>query len=136
MSNSEYLKQNVFYTAKMEILSRETKAGAKEKKKKKKKSRTLGSNERQKRREETKALGGNLLHSGVKTGFIPAEVSGLDAIKIREVNKSCISKFNMAIDIGGRVYSLGKNEAGQLGLGDLEDHETPQLIEELELVTT
>ena len=76
-------------------------------------------------------MGGNLLQSDVKTGFIPAEVSGLDAMKIRDVNKSCISRFNMAIDISGRVYSWGKNEAGQLGLGDSEDHETPQLIEEL-----
>lgn len=74
--------------------------------------------------------GGELVNSK-NTQWSPVRLEALKDIKVRAVNKSCISPFCFAITEDGEVYAWGRNEKGQLGLGDTDDRKVPTLIEEL-----
>jgi hypothetical protein len=51
-------------------------------------------------------------------------------IKVRKVKAK--SDTFLAQDLEGRVYSWGKNNYGELALGDIEDRENPTLINGLD----
>jgi len=65
------------------------------------------------------------------TQWSPVRLDALKDIKVRAVNKGSISPFCFAITEDGEVYAWGRNEKGQLGLGDTVDRKVPTLIEEL-----
>lgn len=65
------------------------------------------------------------------TQWSPVRLDALKDIKIRAVNQGCISPFCFAITEDGEVYAWGRNEKGQLGLGDTDDRKVPTLIEDL-----
>lgn len=45
--------------------------------------------------------------------------------------KGCSSAFALVMDEVGQVYAWGRNEDGQLGLGDEEDRMVPELVKEI-----
>ena len=74
---------------------------------------------------------GNELVKSANTQWSPVRLEALKDVNIVGVNKGCISAFCMAIDDGGQVYAWGRNEDGQLGLGDSKDKMVPTLVQEL-----
>ena len=80
-----------------------------------------------------KAVGrknGDLVKSA-NTQWSPVRLAALKDVNIVGVNKGSSSAFCMAIDDQGQVWSWGRNEAGQLGVGDTKDKFVPTLIQEL-----
>eukprot|EP00090_Calanus_glacialis_P031617 TRINITY_DN52596_c0_g1_i1.p1 TRINITY_DN52596_c0_g1~~TRINITY_DN52596_c0_g1_i1.p1 ORF type:complete len:455 (-),score=159.08 TRINITY_DN52596_c0_g1_i1:160-1524(-) len=74
--------------------------------------------------------GGELVKS-TNTQWSPVRIAALEDISIVAVNKGSSSAFCLAIADDGHVYSWGRNEAGQLGLGDTDDHFVPKLVKEI-----
>jgi len=74
--------------------------------------------------------GGELVKS-TNTQWSPVRLAALEDINIVAVNKGSSSAFCLAIAEDGHVYSWGRNEAGQLGLGDTDDHFVPKLVKEI-----
>lgn len=58
---------------------------------------------------------------------VPKQVESLKGHEIKDV--ACGLEFTLALTKDGKVYSFGKNESGQLGLGHNEHEQTPTLIE-------
>ena len=52
-------------------------------------------------------------------------------VKAVGVSTSCCSVHMFAISDIGHVYGWGRNEKGQLGLGDAKDRKCPTLVKEL-----
>eukprot|EP00271_Cylindrocystis_brebissonii_P013204 TRINITY_DN32856_c0_g1_i2.p1 TRINITY_DN32856_c0_g1~~TRINITY_DN32856_c0_g1_i2.p1 ORF type:complete len:525 (+),score=120.90 TRINITY_DN32856_c0_g1_i2:199-1773(+) len=59
----------------------------------------------------------------------PHRVSTLQGIVISSVAAGCASCHCLAITKDGQCYAWGRNESGQLGLGDLSDRGTPTRVE-------
>lgn len=59
------------------------------------------------------------------------KVKALEGKKIVDVSICPILESVLFLEKNGRVYSWGKNGNGQLGLGDTEDRDVPELIEGL-----
>jgi len=74
--------------------------------------------------------GGELVKSK-NTIWSPVRLEALKDINIVSTNKGCISAFCMAIADDGKVYAWGRNEAGQLGLGDTTDRFVPTLVNDI-----
>jgi len=72
--------------------------------------------------------GGELVKSP-NTQWSPVRLEALKDISIVAVNKGSSSAFCLVIDDNGHVYSWGRNESGQLGLGDSADHFVPSLVQ-------
>jgi len=73
----------------------------------------------------------DVLSKSKDTQWSPVRLEALKDINIKAVNMGCISPFCMAVTMDGEVYAWGRNEKGQLGLGDTDDRKVPTLISEL-----
>jgi alpha-tubulin suppressor-like RCC1 family protein len=73
----------------------------------------------------------NDLSKSETTQWGPVRLEALKDIPIVAVNVGNSSAFVMAITEDGKVYGWGRNESGQLGLGDTKDRFCPTLIEEI-----
>ena len=52
-------------------------------------------------------------------------------VKVVAVSSSCCSVHMFAVTDMGHVYGWGRNEKGQLGIGDAKDRKCPTLLKEL-----
>eukprot|EP00004_Rigifila_ramosa_P002656 TRINITY_DN12746_c0_g1_i1.p1 TRINITY_DN12746_c0_g1~~TRINITY_DN12746_c0_g1_i1.p1 ORF type:complete len:1102 (-),score=245.80 TRINITY_DN12746_c0_g1_i1:32-3277(-) len=80
------------------------------------------------------ALGGNEtgqlgLNDDVLERSVPRPIKGLSAIAVLQV--SCGSHHSLALTDTGEVYAFGSNRFGQLGLGDTQPRNQPQLVQKL-----
>jgi len=73
----------------------------------------------------------NELAKSANTQWKPVRLAALKDEQIVAVNKGCSSACAMAITDEGKVFAWGRNEAGQLGLGDTKDRFVPTLINEI-----
>lgn len=73
----------------------------------------------------------NDLAKSENTQWSPVRLEALKGIPIASVNVGCNSAFCMAVTDDGKVYAWGRNEGGQLGLGDKDDRQCPTLISDL-----
>jgi len=71
------------------------------------------------------------LSKSANTQWSPVRLAALKDVNIRAFNTGCCSPFVMAITEEGEVYAWGRNEKGQLGLGDVKDRKVPTLVSEL-----
>jgi alpha-tubulin suppressor-like RCC1 family protein len=58
-------------------------------------------------------------------------VKALMDVKVVGVSTSCCSVHMFAISDEGHVYGWGRNEKGQLGIGDTKDKKCPTLVKGL-----
>jgi len=65
------------------------------------------------------------------TQWKPVRLAALKDVNIVEVAKNCHSANCFAIDDEGQVWAWGRNEAGQLGLGDTDDRFVPTMVNAL-----
>ncbi|NXI66058.1 HERC5 ligase, partial [Anseranas semipalmata] len=68
--------------------------------------------------------------SQVTLAHIPRLVQGLKGIPLAQIAAG--GAHSVAVSLSGAVYSWGKNNFGQLGLGHTEDKDCPSYIEALE----
>ena len=61
----------------------------------------------------------------------PIRLQALIDVKIIAVSSSPCSVHMFAISDIGHVYGWGRNEKGQLGIGDAKDRKCPTLVKEL-----
>jgi len=61
----------------------------------------------------------------------PVRLQSLVDVKIVAVSSSPCSVHILAVSDNGQVYAWGRNDKGQLGLGDSKDRKCPTLIKEL-----
>jgi alpha-tubulin suppressor-like RCC1 family protein len=73
---------------------------------------------------------GNLPRSP-NTIYTPMRLAALDDVRIVKVASGPASAHCLAIADDGRVFSWGRNEKGQLGLGHIKDRKCPSVIKEL-----
>jgi len=71
------------------------------------------------------------LAKSANTQWSPVRLAALKDEKVVAVNKGCISASCMAITEEGNVFAWGRNETGQLGLGDTTDRFVPTLINDI-----
>lgn len=62
----------------------------------------------------------------------PTRISTLVGVPIAQVCGGSASAHCMAIAEDGRVFTWGRNECGQLGVGDLGQRNAPTLVKALE----
>jgi len=74
---------------------------------------------------------GNELVKSQNTQWSPVRLAALKDINIVGVNRGSNSAFCMAIADNGHVYAWGRNENGQLGLGNSDDQFVPKLVKDL-----
>eukprot|EP00891_Asterochloris_glomerata_P007758 jgi/Astpho2/7758/Aster-07597 len=72
---------------------------------------------------------GRLGHGDCSDVFLPQPIKAISGIEIVEV--ACGDTHTVAISAEGRLYSFGRNQNGQLGLGTSHDALSPSLIEAL-----
>eukprot|EP00252_Welwitschia_mirabilis_P003499 TRINITY_DN13557_c0_g1_i1.p1 TRINITY_DN13557_c0_g1~~TRINITY_DN13557_c0_g1_i1.p1 ORF type:complete len:436 (+),score=82.89 TRINITY_DN13557_c0_g1_i1:975-2282(+) len=70
---------------------------------------------------------GRLGHGNSSDLFIPQAIKALQGLRIKQI--SCGDSHCLAVTDDGVVQSWGRNQNGQLGLGDTEDCLVPQKIE-------
>ncbi|ONK73282.1 uncharacterized protein A4U43_C04F29310 [Asparagus officinalis] len=70
---------------------------------------------------------GRLGHGSSSDVFTPQPIIALQGIKIKQI--ACGDSHCLAITINGEVHSWGRNQNGQLGLGNTEDSLLPQTIQ-------
>ncbi|RZC88728.1 hypothetical protein C5167_031104 [Papaver somniferum] len=58
----------------------------------------------------------------------PTRLRPLIGVNIRYVAAGCVSGHCVALDVEGRVYTLGKNKRGQLGHGDMIQRDNPTIV--------
>jgi len=61
----------------------------------------------------------------------PVRLQSLVDVKVVTVSSSPVSTHILAVSDMGHVYAWGRNDKGQLGLGDTNDRKCPMLIKEL-----
>lgn len=71
------------------------------------------------------------LSKSPNTQWTPVRLAALKDVNVVAVNKGSSSAFCFAVADDGQVYGWGRNEAGQLGLGDSKDRMVPSLVNEL-----
>lgn len=76
-----------------------------------------------------KNTNGQLGIGGTENYAVPTLISGLQQ-KIKYISSQY--EHSMFVTENGEVYSCGRNDHGQLGLGDTTDYDVPQKIERLE----
>lgn len=70
-------------------------------------------------------------NTAVKNIYVPHRFAPLDDIRVRAVASGCNAAHSIIITEDYKVYTLGRNEKGQLGTGDLETRTQPYLLESL-----
>uniref|UniRef100_M8BZS0 Uncharacterized protein n=1 Tax=Aegilops tauschii TaxID=37682 RepID=M8BZS0_AEGTA len=73
---------------------------------------------------------GRLGHGNSSDVFNPQPVVALQGMKIKQV--ACGDSHCLAVTVTGQVHSWGRNQNGQLGLGNNEDSLLPQKIKAFE----
>ncbi|BFZ23016.1 hypothetical protein BsWGS_26055 [Bradybaena similaris] len=76
-----------------------------------------------------KALPKGMKNLGGPNLWGPNRVEGLKGIKMRTVASGCNAAHCVAITNEGKVFVWGRNEKGQLGLGNTDRQDTPQVLE-------
>ena len=74
---------------------------------------------------------GRLGHGDCSDVFLPQPIKDISGLEIVEV--ACGDTHTVAISAEGRLYSFGRNQNGQLGLGTSHDALSPSLIEALKV---
>jgi len=74
---------------------------------------------------------GGELGKSTNTQWSPTRLAALKDVNIVAVSKNCASANCFAIDEEGRVWAWGRNEGGQLGLGDTDDRFVPTMVNAL-----
>lgn len=69
---------------------------------------------------------GRLGHGDSSDVFLPRPIQRLAGLFIRQV--SCGDTHTLVVTDAGVLYSFGRNQNGQLGLGMAEDVLTPQVV--------
>ncbi|KAK7861893.1 hypothetical protein R5R35_010793 [Gryllus longicercus] len=74
---------------------------------------------------------------GTKTGagrnlWVPHRFSPFNGIRVRLVSTGCTSSHSIIVTEEGKAFALGRNEKGQLGVGDQNRRDVPTVIEALE----
>ncbi|KAM0840808.1 hypothetical protein ACQ4PT_059409 [Festuca glaucescens] len=73
---------------------------------------------------------GRLGHGNSSDVFNPLPIQALHGIKIKQI--ACGDSHCLAVTVNGQVHSWGRNQNGQLGLGNNEDSLLPQKIQAFE----
>ncbi|KAF3543687.1 hypothetical protein DY000_02005917 [Brassica cretica] len=73
---------------------------------------------------------GRLGHGNSSDLFTPLPIKALHGIRIKQI--ACGDSHCLAVTMDGEVQSWGRNQNGQLGLGDTEDSLVPQKIRAFE----
>lgn len=73
---------------------------------------------------------GRLGHGNSTDVFNPLPIQALQGIKIKQI--ACGDCHCLAVTVNGQVHSWGRNQNGQLGLGNNEDSLLPQKIQAFE----
>jgi len=73
----------------------------------------------------------NELPKSANTLWSPVRLEALKDVNIVGVNKGCSSPFCLVIDEEGQVWAWGRNENGQLGIGNTKDKMVPTLVQEM-----
>uniref|UniRef100_A0ACD5ZD62 Uncharacterized protein n=1 Tax=Avena sativa TaxID=4498 RepID=A0ACD5ZD62_AVESA len=73
---------------------------------------------------------GRLGHGNSSDVFSPQPIQALRGIKIKQI--ACGDSHCLAVTVNGQVHSWGRNQNGQLGLGNNEDSLLPQKIQAFE----
>nr|ABR17254.1 unknown [Picea sitchensis] len=69
---------------------------------------------------------GRLGHGNSSDLFIPHAIKTLQGLQIKQI--ACGDSHCLAVTINGEVQSWGRNQNGQLGVGDNIDHSFPQRV--------
>jgi len=72
-----------------------------------------------------------ILAKSPNTIWKPVRLQSLENVKIVTVSSSSCSVHILAVSDVGHVYAWGRNDKGQLGLGDTKERKCPTLIKEL-----
>ncbi|KAL1116740.1 hypothetical protein AAG570_005212 [Ranatra chinensis] len=70
-------------------------------------------------------------NTAVKNIYTPHRFAPLDQIRVRVVASGCNAAHSVVITEDFKVYTLGRNEKGQLGTGDCETRTQPYLLESI-----
>ena len=65
------------------------------------------------------------------TKWRPVRLQALADVKVVAISSSASSVHMFAVSDEGHVYGWGRNEKGQLGIGDAKDRKCPTLVKEL-----
>lgn len=76
---------------------------------------------------------GRLGHGDCNDVFIPQPIRALSGRSIVKV--ACGDTHTLAVTAEGELFSFGRNQNGQLGLGTTNDALLPQLVESLKVIT-
>ena len=76
---------------------------------------------------------GRLGHGDIIDVFLPKPVKGLSGIGVTRL--SCGDTHTLAMTQEGRVFSFGRNQNGQLGIGTDADSLVPVPVEALKVLT-
>ncbi|XP_005090313.3 protein RCC2 [Aplysia californica] len=79
-----------------------------------------------------KALPKGMKNLGGPNLWGPNRISALKGIRIRTVVSGCCAAHCVAITSEGTLYSWGRNEKGQLGLGHTDRQDVPQVVDTLD----
>ena len=72
---------------------------------------------------------GRLGHGDPGDRLIPAPVAALTGVQVQNV--ACGDSHCLVVAREGKLFTFGRNQNGQLGLGDTEDRLTPMLVSSL-----
>lgn len=79
-----------------------------------------------------KALPKGMKNVGGPNLWGPNRISGMKGVKIRSVISGCCAAHCVAISTDGKVYVWGRNETGQLGLGNTDRVDVPKVVDAFE----
>ena len=75
---------------------------------------------------------GRLGHGDIIDVFLPKPIAGLSGIGVKKL--ACGDTHTLAVTAGGALFSFGRNQNGQLGVGTDKDALSPVPIEALKVV--
>lgn len=70
---------------------------------------------------------GRLGHGDTNDVFLPMPISTFSGVQIKEV--ACGDTHTLVVTAQGDLYSFGRNQNGQLGLGHTDDTFTPTMVD-------
>ncbi|CAK9871870.1 unnamed protein product [Sphagnum jensenii] len=74
------------------------------------------------------AIGKKQTDGGARGIFLPTRLAALQGIDIAFVASGSASCHCIALDVNGRCFTWGRNEKGQLGLGDFSTRSSPTVV--------
>ena len=83
------------------------------------------------RKELPKSAAKNVSQSNGRNLWGP-HVLDMSGVRVKEVVSSCCACHSVAITTDGKVMTWGRNDKGQLGLGDLQTRSTPTHVKSLD----